>query len=59
VDSDDSVAITGYSASSGNMDNSIETLLDIVCKIAGTKATFPGDTITPTHTFADGGELTL
>jgi hypothetical protein len=59
IDSDDSVEILGYSACSGNMDNSIETLLDIVCKIAGTKATFPGDEVTASHVFADGGTLTL
>jgi hypothetical protein len=59
IDSDDSVSILGYRSSSGNSDNSIETLLDIVCRIAGTKAVFPGDEVTATHTFADDGSLAL
>ena len=59
IDSDDKVEILGYRSCSGNSDNSIETLLDVTCKIAGTKATFPGDEVTASHIFTDGGSLAL
>jgi hypothetical protein len=59
IDSDDSVFLYGFAASSGNPDNSVENLLEKICRIAGTKAYFPGDDETATHTFADNGTLTL
>lgn len=44
-DSDDKVTLHGFMAYSGEHDNSIRRLLDKLCKIAGTKASFPGDSV--------------
>ena len=59
LDSDDLVVIQGFTAESGEDDYSIAMLLDKFCRIAGTNSNFPGDIITATHTFSDGGSLTL
>jgi hypothetical protein len=59
IDSDDAVYLHGFMGAGGDPDLSIENLLDKICRIAGTEASFPGDTVVATHTFADNGTLTL
>lgn len=50
IDNSDSIIIRGFLGASGDEDNTIEKLLDKVCKISGTHAAFPGDLIIPTGT---------
>jgi hypothetical protein len=55
----DKVAIHGFSAFSGMHDQSIQVLLDKFCKIAGTQASFIGDTVLPTLLLENGVEYPL
>ena len=57
--SDDMISLHGFSAFSGAHDQSLKTLIEKFCKLAGTEANFIGDRLNPSQFVADGGELTL
>lgn len=59
IDSDDSVTIYGFSGYSGNHDQSIRSLLDKFCKIAGTSASFIGDKNILSQTIFGSQEIQL
>jgi hypothetical protein len=59
VDNDDSVSIHGFSAISGLHDQSVQTLLDKFCKIAGTQAKFIGDEIIDSEVISNGEDFAL
>jgi hypothetical protein len=59
LDSDDSVALKGFSAHSGDDDLTIGMLLDIICRIAGTEPNFPGETTQTSHDYANGEAATI
>jgi hypothetical protein len=42
-DSGDKTTLYGFSAASGEQDQTIRYLLDVFCKLSGTKSKFPGD----------------
>lgn len=58
-DNDDKVSIHGFSAVSGNHDESVQTLLEKFCKVAGTNASFIGDSVTPSRVLISGEEMDL
>lgn len=59
IDNDDQVMVHGFAASSGYHDNSIRSLLDKFCRLAGTAASFPGDTTPSDATLDEDEELEL
>jgi hypothetical protein len=54
IDNDDSVILHGFMGATGDKDNNIESLLDKICRISGTQATFPGDTTIASSTLGSG-----
>lgn len=59
IHSEDKVSIHGFCAINGDHDQSIMSLLDLFCKIAGTSASFIGDTVYPVIEAEDGEEEAL
>jgi hypothetical protein len=59
VHSDDRVSVHGFSAFSGEHDQSIMNLLDKFCRLSGTLAEFIGDLEVASKTFTDGEEFEL
>jgi hypothetical protein len=59
IHSKDTVELKGFYASSNDHDNSITSLLEKFCRIAGTDAAFPGDIILANGTYSPGEEFEL
>jgi hypothetical protein len=59
VDSNDSILCSGFMGVSGADDNTIEGLLDRVCRISGTQAAFPGDSLIATSSLAENGTVNV
>ncbi|MCX6065007.1 MAG: hypothetical protein NT121_04535 [Chloroflexi bacterium] len=57
-DSGDEVKIHGFGAASGDHDQTIRYLIDVLCSLAGTGADFIGDRKT-TQAIADGEQVNL
>lgn len=56
--SDTEVVLSGFAASSGNEDATVEDLIDRLMRLCGGSASFPGDTIVASHTLS-GTEWTV